>query len=217
MNRQNYKNYYYNCNYCDRYQDYYCHPTWIKGDVGPVGPQGPQGQIGPTGPEAPQSFVQLFDRNYTNELYNTDTNLNLSNEGIDPIFSTGEYTLTTTTVKNDTLNLPGPGLYHISISLSASFLQPNNPGDTFGKDYKIIFDILDKNNSIITQLHYVGIIPKDENAFIEAQLSTQFLYNAEGNTPTLKVALTNFNFNLAFLKELGVNDIIFIVQRWRKN
>lgn len=214
-NDYQYRNNYYPCNHyynnccCHTPPNYYCCPVWIKGEPGSIGPTGPQG------PLAPESFVQLFDRNYTNEL-TSNINLNLSNEGINPIYSTGEYTLTTTAITNDTLNLPEPGLYLISISLHASFLQPVNPGDTFGVGYQILFNILNENNSSIGNLSYMGIIPKDPNAVIETQLSTQFLYNVIGATPSLKILLSNFNFALAFENKLSVYDIIFIVQKWEK-
>lgn len=205
-------------NCCDNHTNCYCCPVWIKGETGPRGPIGATGATGPQGPQgplAPQSFVQLFDRNYTNEL-TENGNLNLSNEGINPVYSTGEYTLSTTTVTNDTLNLPEPGLYHISISLRASFLQPVDPGDTFGTPFQILFSILNEDNANVSNLNYMGIISKDEDATIEAQLSTEFLYNATGASPSLKIALSNFNFALAFEGKLSVFDIIFIVQKWEK-
>lgn len=212
MRNCNMCNYQYHSKCCSNRPNHYCRPVYIKGEPGP---RGPVGRTGPQGPLAPQSFVQLFDRNYTNEL-TANGNLNLSNEGINPIYSTGEYTLSTTTVTNDTLNLPEPGLYHISISLRASFFQPVDPGDTFGTPFQILFNILNESNANVSDLSYNGIISKDPDAVIEVQLSTEFLYNATGPTPSLKIALSNFNFPLAFEGKLSVFDIIFIVQKWEK-
>ncbi|MGL4737301.1 MAG: hypothetical protein ACRCW2_07560, partial [Cellulosilyticaceae bacterium] len=172
------------------------------------------GPTGPTGPLAPQSFVQLRDRNYTNEL-STVGPLNLSNMGINPIYSTGEYSLSTTTVTNDTLHLPLPGLYLITLSLRASFLL-SDPPPAFGSVYQMLFVIQDESNTTVQSLNYNGMIPNDPNAVLETQLTTTFLYNATGAAPTLKVLLDNFNFSVAFMKQLSVFDIIFIVEKWEK-
>ncbi len=158
-----------------------------------------------------QSYVQLFDRNYTNELASGGA-LNLSNEGINPLYTTAGYSLTTTTVTNDTLNLPGPGLYHIELSLRASFLLPVPP-PAFGSTYQILFNILNETNSNVINLNYNGIIPNDPNAVLDDQLSIQLLYNTNAISPSLRILLSNFNFNLAFESKLSVYDIIFIVQK----
>ncbi|WBW98985.1 collagen-like triple helix repeat-containing protein [Oceanirhabdus sp. W0125-5] len=198
----------------------YCCPVWIKGPTGPAGPvgaTGATGPIGPTGPEGPltpQSFVQLYDRNYTNDLTQLNTNLDLSNVGINPIFSTGGYTLTTTTVNNDTLNFLEAGLYHIEIFLNVSFLLPRTP-PPFGSTFQILFNILSKTNRTLGSLNYFGIIPNDPNAIIETTLSKAFLFNASAGSG-IKIALSNFNFDLAFEKKLSVYDIIIIVQKWEK-
>jgi hypothetical protein len=187
-------------------------PTGPTGPRGITGPTGATGATGPAGPIAPQSFVQLFDRNYTNEL-TSNAPLNLSNEGINPLYTTGGYTLATTTVVNDTLNLPGPGLYHIEISLRASFFLPLSP-PPFGSTYQILFNILNEADTPINDLVYNGIIPNDPNAVLETQLSIQFLYNTVSSTPSLRVVLSNFNFSLAFDNKLSVFDIILIVEKW---
>lgn len=187
-----------------------------RGPQGPIGPQGSQGPCGPPGPPGdccPPPFVQLFDRNFTNSLTG-NTVLNLSNEGINPVYTNGGYTLTTTSVTNDTLNLPGPGLYKIYISLRASFLQPIEPGDTFGLQYQTIFNLLDESNQIILPLSLNNIIPKDPNEVLDIQILNQFLYDATGLAPQLKLVLSNFDFSLAFENKLNVYDIILIVQKF---
>lgn len=157
------------------------------------------------------SYVQLFDRNFTNELTSNGA-LNLSNDGINPVYSTAGYSLTTTTVTNDTLNLPGPGLYHIELSLRASFFLPLSP-PPFGSTYQILFNLLNESNANVVDLVYNGIIPNDPNAILENQLSIQLLYNTAALSPSLRVLLSNFNFSLAFQNQLSVFDIIFIVQK----
>lgn len=187
--------------------------TGPMGDTGPTGYTGPTGDTGPTGAGAPQNFVQLFDRNFTNEL-TANGPLNLSNAGINPLYTTGEYSLSTTTVTNDTLNLDGPGTYHIEISLRASFLLPLTP-PAFGSTYQILFNILDESSSSINSLVYNGIIPNDPNAVLDNALTIQFLWNTSAVSPSLRIVLSNFDFNLAFQNTLSVFDIIFIVQKWR--
>ena len=157
------------------------------------------------------SYVQLFDRNFTNELTSNGA-LNLSNDGINPVYSTAGYSLTTTTVTNDTLNLPGPGLYHIELSLRASFFLPLSP-PPFGSTYQILFNLLNESNANVVDLVYNGIIPNDPNAILENQLSIQLLYNTAALSPSLRVLLSNFNFSLAFQNQLSVFDIIFIVEK----
>lgn len=159
----------------------------------------------------PPSYVQLFDRNYSNEL-TANGALNLSNEGINPLYSTMGYSLSTTTVTNDTLNLPGPGLYHIELSLRASFLLPQIP-PAFGSTYQILFNILNETSSNVISLNYNGIIPNNPDATLETQLSIQLLYRTNAISPGLRVFLSNFDFNLAFENTLNVFDIIFIVQK----
>lgn len=190
--------------------------TGATGTIGAAGATGATGSIGvtgTTGPLAPQSFVQLFDRNFTNEL-TSNTALNLSNEGINPLYTTGGYTLTTASVTNDTLNLPGPGLYDIVLSLRASFLLPLEP-PPFGSTYQILFSILNETNTNLYSLVYNGIIPNDPNAVLDTQLSVEFLNNTSSPTPNLKVVLSNFNFDVAFDNMLDVFDIILIVNQWQ--
>lgn len=188
-------------------------PAGSAGITGPTGNTGPTGDTGPTGAGAPQNFVQLFDRNFTNDL-TADGPLNLSNEGINPLYTTGGYSLSTTTVTNDTLNLNGPGTYHIELSLRASFLLPLTP-PAFGSTYQILFNVLDESSSAINSLVYNGIIPNDSNAILDNALTIQFLWNTASLSPSLRVILSNFDFSLAFENSLGVFDIILIAQKWR--
>jgi hypothetical protein len=189
-------------------------PQGATGPQGIQGPAGPQGSTGPTGPLAPQSFVQLFDRNFTNEIISNNTFLNLSNSGINPLYTTGGYSLSTTTVTNDTLNLPGPGIYHIDVSLKVSFLF-TAPPPTFGSSYQILFNIANESNFILNSLVYEGIVPSDADAAIaETLLSLSFLNNTAAPNPALKILLSNFNFNFAFEGTLSAYDIILVVQKW---
>jgi hypothetical protein len=186
----------------------------VTGVTGATGPTGSQGATGPTGPLAPQSFVQLFERNFTNEITANNTPLNLSNSGINPLYTTGGYSLSTTNVTNDTLNLPGPGIYHIDVSLKASFLYAV-PVPTFGSSYQMLFNIADETNFVLNSLVYEGIVPNDaDTAIAEVLLSLSFLNNTNAPNPALKIILSNFNFGFAFESTLSVFDIILVVQKW---
>lgn len=196
-------------------------PQGIQGPIGPKGDTGSKGNIGPRGPQgiqgplAPQSFVQLYDRNYTNEITANSTPLNLSNEGINPLYTTGEYSLSTATVKNDTLNLPEPGIYHIDVSLNASFLY-TTPVPEFGSSYQIIFIVTNETDYTITSMIYEGIVPKDADTSIsEVLLSRSFLYNTQSNKPTLKIFLSNFNFNIAYENKLSTESVNLTIQKWK--
>lgn len=189
-------------------------PMGPKGDTGDTGPEGPQGVPGPL---APQSFVQLYDRNYANEISANDTALNLSNSGINSVYSTGDYTLLTGTVKNDTLKLPESGLYHIDVSLVASFLYAS-PAPEFGLSYQIIFTVLDDSDSTITSLVYEGIVPKDaETTIAEVLLSRSFLFYSGSANPSLRIVLSNFSkYDYAYENKLTVQSLILTVQKWEK-
>lgn len=194
-----------------------CYSPWWNylgppGTQGPPGPTGPRGLQGPQGPAAAQSFVQLFDRNYTNVL-SANGPLNLSNVGINALYTSGGYSLSSTTVTNDTLNFPGAGLYHIEISLRESFLLPIPP-PTAGSTYQVLFNILNESDYAINNLAFNGAFPNDPNAVMEEQLMIQFLYYSANSAPNLKIVLSNFNFNNAFNHELSIFDIIVIVQKW---
>lgn len=190
-------------------------PTGPTGATGLQGIQGPTGATGATGPLAPQSFVQLYDRNYTNELTANDTFLNLSDIGINSDYSTGDYSLSTSTVKNDTLNLPGPGIYHIDISLRASFVYAD-PMPTMGLSYQIIFNLLDPSDITIASLPYMGIIPSD-GMVAEVLLSRSVLYYSNAAAPSLRIMLSNFNhFDYAFENMLSAESLSLVVQKWEK-
>lgn len=189
--------------------------TGATGATGSAGATGATGPTGSTGPAFPQSFVQLFDRNYTNELTALNSPLNLSNVGINPLYTTGGYSLSTTTVTNDTLNLPGPGLYHIDMALNASFLYAA-PAPEFGLSYQILFNMLNEQDTAINSLVYEGIVSKDADTSIaEVLLSKAFLYYTAEASPSLRILLSNFNFAFAFENSLSVFDIILVVQKWQ--
>lgn len=189
-------------------------PQGIQGPEGPEGERGPQGPQGVPGPLAPQSFVQLYDRNYTNKITENGVPLNLSDSGINPLYTTGGYTLSTNKIKNDTLNLPGPGIYHIDVSLDASFLYDTSAPRLVS--YQLLFGVYDERDNNLNELVYEGIIPdNNKEAIAEALLSRSFLYNTDSTNPGLRIVLDNFNFGYAFEKRLAVERLILVVQKWQ--
>lgn len=165
-------------------------------------------------PSGPAQWLQLFDRNFTNELSTTGP-LNLSNAGIDANFTTGGFSLGTNTVTNDTLTFPEAGHYLVTLQLKTSFLLPLSP-PTFGSTYQILFNIVDGSNTTLNSLVVHGMIPNDPNAILQHTLSTSFIVRDPSNPPVLRVLLSNFNFSLAFENKLGVYDIILVAQKWEK-
>jgi len=167
-------------------------------------------------PHAQQSWVQLYDRNYTNEL-TALVNLNLSNAGIDPVYTTGGYALTTTETTNDTLVFPEPGHYLVHVQLTASFLWSITP-QTFGNTYQILFDIFDGDQRI-ANMNFNGMVPNEtaqQSDVAEVTLSRSLIVYNPSTAPNLKITLSNFNFDLAFEKELSVFNILIQVQKLEK-
>lgn len=197
-------------------------PAGATGAVGPAGPTGATGATGavgptgPAGPAGPQSWMQLYDRNYTNELTSINEYLNLSNEGINASYTTGGYVLSSThTVTSDTLVFPEPGTYFVQINMRTSFLYNNAPAPTVGNSYQILFNIMNASDSTIGSMTYMGTIPLDNGtAIAEATLNFNLVVSDTVSAPELKIALGNFDFNLAFLNQLSVFDITIQVQRW---
>lgn len=184
------------------------------------GAPGPQGEIGPTGPTGPaiiQTWVSLYDRNFTNEL-TANGNLNLSNVGINPDYKSGNFTLTTTNVTNDTLNFPGPGTYHIEVLLNASFLYPIAPL-TFGDQYQLLFTILNEDNFTLGSMVTNLMIPNtsaQSTGVAEQTLTNTLVINTTSATPKLRIALSNFDFSIAFENKLSVASIRLHVHEWTK-
>ncbi|MPN24322.1 hypothetical protein SDC9_171719 [bioreactor metagenome] len=140
----------------------------------------------------------------------------MSNIGINPLYTTGDYSLSTSNVKNDTLNLPGSGIYHIDISLIPSFVYASPP-PSFGSSYQILLNVVDEANSIITSLVYEGIIPNDaDTSAAEVLLSKAFIYNTKSTNPGVKIILSQFNYAYAFENQLAIESLILVVQKWQK-
>ena len=157
------------------------------------------------------SYVQLHDRVYTNKLTELGQYLNLSDEGIDPAYVLGDYYLTTTNVKNDTLNIPDAGIYKISLSIDTCFMLGRTPPPS-GSLYTITYNLIDNNNAVISQLMDQKVIPIDTNMFLASVLSRSFLFEVADNF-SMSVILYDFNFDLALMNQMEAYNIVFIVER----
>jgi hypothetical protein len=183
--------------------------------AGPEGPPGPQGVPGPQGipgPYGPKSWVQLYDRNYTNEL-TANGYVNLSNAGVNAYYSSGGFSMTSEhSVTNDTLVFPGPGKFMVNIQVNTSFLLPL-PAPAFGTPFQILFVIRDGNGIDVSDMVHYGIVPNDENALIGATLTRNVVIGDMVSAPKLSIRLDNFNYALAFLNQLSVFNVVIHAQQ----
>lgn len=187
-------------------------PRASRAPCGKQGPSGSPGSEGPPGDCCPPPFVQLFDSSYTNIL-SSHANLNLANGEIDPSYINGGFTLTTSTVTNDTLNLPGLGLYKIYVSLRTNFSLPSIPPPILGTDYQITFNLINRSNQILLPLTVFDAFYSKTT--LNNHIVNQILYNATEANPQLKITLNNFNFLQTSDGLLRVYEIILIVQKIR--
>lgn len=173
--------------------------------------RGATGPTGPTGPLAPQSWVQLYDRNYTNELTANGQFLNLSNEGINSNFTTGGYTLFSTTTTNSIMEFPSPGHYLVQINMKTSFL--NSEVAPYGTPYQIIFNIFDYASNV-GSMALSGVIASDPNAIMQDTFTSSLIVYNPTDAPRLRINLSNFNsFSYAYEGILSVYDIAIQVQK----
>ncbi|SCI14902.1 Collagen triple helix repeat (20 copies) [uncultured Clostridium sp.] len=197
--------------------------TGIQGEIGPTGPTGPtgiQGEIGPIGPIGPTgptgfigSYIQLNDEDYTNNITSEGTNLTLSDTGIDPSYTNGGYSLTTTSTTNDTLIFEQPGMYNIYVNLVTSFATSSTV--TTGEEYTMLFQVQNISGTYNQYLLHEGVIPSGgASTSVSNQLSVNFLYNATTANDGIIISLFGFDFELANPEILQVGQIIVIASRW---
>ena len=194
------------------------HHRGFRGRTGPQGAQGVQGPQGPQGPQGaqgaryPSSWIQLYDKTFTNECTENGY-LNLSNEGIDPNYTTGGYRLETKTVTNDTLVFPEPGHYLVLIHFDASFFQTTtNPSP--GASYQIFFSVLDqRTNQPLTDINYVGLLPLDTVSLCSATLTSNLMVYNPNEAPKIGIFLHHFPFNYASENRLNIENLKIHVQK----
>lgn len=168
-----------------------------------------------------QSLIQLYDRNLINDLTDSRRFLTLSNSNpiqststnIDVVnnqsFSTGGYTISTTNVKNDTLNLPGPGIYRISISFESTF-APDEIIIIPESSVTLVYNLLDGNSISIS------VIKSNTSHMIDYDMAitnAEVLYKSNEIQPSLRILLSDFNFDASLNNKLTVSNLILIVQK----
>lgn len=199
-------------------------PTGPKGDTGERGPKGkdgcfglrgPPGPVGPqgdTGPLAPEVWIQLYDKNFVNDIENDMRYLTLSSVSIDPTFSTGGFQLKSTNQTNDTLILKNKGYWNISISFTYGFNFSDSVvfGSSFSPTFEILVDNISTYNFSNTDMISTG------SAFTKT-VSVNFLIFSNKKRPTLQINfIDGFPFDFSDEKILKVYDIIINIQKFKK-
>ena len=204
-------------------------PTGSDGPTGPTGPKGPKGPPGCHGIQGPQGppgesaknikdvWIQLYDRNYINQVTSDDTYLNLSNEGINTLYSTGGFLLKSINETNDTLVLKYKGYWNISISFKYSFLYNTDSPPTFGNTFTPIFELI-VNNDVFYTFSNTDIISNNQNTIFDKTVSSTILLHTLVKKPILQIRFnTGFDFNNASEKTLSVYDIVLDIHKVKIN
>lgn len=172
-----------------------------------------------------QSFIQLYDRTLVNELTESVRFLSLSNDKMngqlskrgllaspnDQSFSTGGYTISTTTIKNDTLNLPGPGIYQISLRLVNHALS-NGYISFNGKCVPLTYSVIAGGNDYFT-IPSCMVKTVDIGSDLMNDVLLYTLYRSYGDTPNLRIYLKEFPFEEVLNNKLIVDNMILVVQK----
>ncbi|EQK41296.1 hypothetical protein C672_3037 [[Clostridium] bifermentans ATCC 638] len=129
----------------------------------------------------------------------------------DKIFSTGGYTISTTTIKNDTLNLPGPGIYQISLRLVSHALPDGNTnyaGECIPLKYTVVHGGMNSTDIPSCMVN---------SAYIDAELINDvllyFLYPSNEIKPSIRIYLQEFDFDKVLNNKLIVDNMILVVQK----
>ena len=184
-------------------------PKGRDGCRGPPGTEGPQGEVGPL---APQVWLQLYDKNFINEIDSNMKFLNLSDEGINPIYTTGGFELKSIVTKNDLLLLKYKGYWDISFSFKYGFDYSKEVRE--GENFTPVFEVLVDNNVFYT-FSNTDSIQKGSN-FLKT-LSSNFMVFSGNNKPKIKVRYVDgFNFSFSDDRSLKVFDIVLNIKKIKK-
>lgn len=173
----------------------------------------------------PQCFIQLYDKTLVNELTDSVRFLRLSNDKMNlelsksnillsttnQSFSTGGYTISTTTIKNDTLNLPGPGTYQISLRLISKGLADPNI-NYMGAYPPITYSVLFEDQDFAVTPS--GMVPtSDLPSILLNDVLLYTLYRGTNTYPSMRIYLQEFDFNKVLNNKLIVDNMILVVQK----
>ncbi|MDO5294545.1 MAG: hypothetical protein Q4F05_17560 [bacterium] len=189
-------------------------PTGFLGPTGPTGPTGATGATGPTGTTANLStYAQLNDNNYTTSVVTTGANIALPTTGLPSNYSTGNFSIGTTTVTNDTFIFQQAGMYKISVSLASTFTIPT--GVTSGSQYAAIFQVSNIAGSYTQNLYYQSVIPINSTGDTQAeQVNLSFFYNAPAANDGIILSLEAFDIdNATNPATLSIGNIVITAIR----
>ncbi|MDO5294541.1 MAG: hypothetical protein Q4F05_17540 [bacterium] len=181
-------------------------PRGGAGAIGLVGYTGPTGSTGPIPPDAPlESFGQLDEPSYTAGVFSTGGNISLPSTGFETGFSTGDYSITTTSTPNDTIAFERAGVYFVAASFFFSFIIPPSALDNSG--YTAVFRLTNLAGTFTQDLLYQDTIGQTQQlTTLEQQLSTTFLYNVTSTSDGLILSLLSFVINAPSIVEpRGIN------------
>lgn len=154
------------------------------------------------------AFAQIYDPNLDVEFKEHGYIQLLGNA--DTLMERGGFSVTTTTVENDTLNFAEIGVYLVNINLEYSFLPPNE--GVIGTPYQVVIASKPINIPMATPSLVVntGLSTLDT---VSGILSRSFLVNVPTLPAALRLYLSNFNFDVAFDKSINISSNIINVTK----
>ncbi|MDO5520188.1 MAG: hypothetical protein Q4G58_06820, partial [bacterium] len=198
-------------------------PTGLRGPTGNTGSTGPVGSTGPTGPTGPvgttanlNTFAQLNNDAYTTTVASTGANITLPTTGLPSDYTTGNFSVGTTTTTNDTFIFQEAGMYQISISLFFTFDVPTNV--IAGDEYYALFQVSNRAGTYTQNFYYQSVFPIDtaDVTTIAQQTGLNFLYNAPAANDGIIVTLFEFdtaNPNITNPATLTIGNLIITAVR----
>ena len=189
-----------------------CRCSRRRGPTGPTGPMGVAGLRGPTGPEAPASWVRVYDPATSNIFTSNGSAITLSAAPIDPAFSTGGYSLTSTGGRpNDTLLFPEPGCYLVQISLRIYFPFPNDiPISTI---YNFSFSFYDGSSSNYPSMFHQNYVLNQVASNDTSTLTSNLVICNPNSAPSLQVNVRALQFDYQGSVEITIDRIYIVVQK----
>lgn len=175
--------------------------------VGPRGETGPRGFPGPQGPpgELVTTFMQVFDEALTSSIAADDTNIQLTTLATN-IFQLGGFSISTSTIANDTINFPDDdtGVYKVDAVIDFNFIANTA---TSGTTYDVtigatsdpaILDIPD-----VTVSNAIGT----EGVANGSSVAMSFLLEVPSTPFTLTFQLVDFDFTLSANALINITSI----------
>lgn len=168
---------------------------------GPQGPQGPQGPEGPAG-QLSTDYAQVFEGVGFSAVYTQPSNIQLAlNAG--NIFESGGFSLTSTSVPNDTINFPEDGVYLVNAQFIYSFTPAAGivTGDVYTLDIQANTSptVLEPTQILLNEA--IGV-PGGGAVTLGGTEAMNFMLNVTSVPFTLSFEIFNFSFASALNGEL---------------